>query len=77
MDDLAHAYLRAGVLGKRWLGDCQHVAAATVARADAIVSWNFKHIVRPERIKGYHQVNLALGYGLVTIVSPKEVGFDD
>lgn len=34
-------------------------------------------IVRLERIKGYHQVNLALGYGLVTIVSLKEVGFDD
>lgn len=74
---LARAYLQAGVIGKRWLEDCRHVAAATVARADAIVSWNFKHIVRLDRIKGYNQVNLLAGYGMITIVSPKEVRFDD
>ena len=77
MDDLAHAYLRAGVIGKRWLEDCQHVAAATVARADAIVSWNFKHIVSLNRIKGYNQVNVLSGYGMITVVSPKEVNFDE
>lgn len=77
MDDLAQNYIRAGVIGKRWLEDCQHVAAATVARADAIVSWNFKHIVRLNRIKGYNQVNLLSGYGMITVVSPKEVNFDE
>ena len=77
VDDLAHAYVRAGVIGKRWLGDCQHVAAATVARADAIVSWNFRHILRLDRIKGYNQVNVLSGYGQITVVSPKEVNFDE
>jgi hypothetical protein len=48
-----------------------------VSRVDAIVSWNFKHIVRLDRIKGYNQVNLSLGYGILTIVSPKEVQFDE
>jgi len=43
---LMQSYLDAGVVGPRWWEDCLHVAAATVARADAIVSWNFKHIVR-------------------------------
>ena len=66
-----------GVIGKRWLEDCQHVAVATVARADAIVSWNFKHIVRLDRIKGYNQVNVLSGYGQITVVSPKEVNFDE
>jgi hypothetical protein len=77
VDNLAHAYVRAGVIGKRWLEDCQHVAMATVARADAIVSWNFKHIVRLDRIKGYNQVNVLSGYGMITVVSPKEVDFDE
>jgi hypothetical protein len=76
-DDLAHAYIRAGVIGKRWLEDCQHVAMATVVRADAIVSWNFKHIVRLNRIKGYNQVNVLSGYGQITVVSPREVNFDE
>lgn len=41
-----------------------------------VVSWNFKHIVRLDRIKSYNQVNLSHGYGIMTIVSPKEVRFD-
>jgi predicted nucleic acid-binding protein len=51
---LRDAYLAAGVLGPRWMDDATHVAAATVAQADAIVSWNFKHIVRLEKIKAYN-----------------------
>ena len=49
------------------------VAAATVARADAIVSWNFRHIVRLDKIKGFNQVNFEIGYAHLTIISPKEV----
>ena len=63
--------------GQRWLDDATHVAAATIARADAIVSWNFRHIVRLDRIKAYNQVNLANGYGILTIVSPRDVGYDE
>jgi len=74
-DDLALAYIRNGVIGRRWPEDCQHVAAATVARADAIVSWNFKHIVRLDRIKGYNGVNLLSGFREITILSPREVNF--
>jgi len=52
--------------------DMTHVAAATIARVDAIVSWNFKHIVRLDKMKSYNQVNLQNGYGILTIISPKE-----
>lgn len=76
-EDLAEAYLAAGVVGRRWIEDCQHVALATLARADAIVSWNFKHIVRMDRIRGFNAVNLAQGHSLVQIISPKEVNLDD
>jgi len=58
---LRDAYIRPGVVGSPWLNDAAHVAAATVACADAIVSWNFKHIVRLEKIKGYNQVNRSRG----------------
>lgn len=74
---LASAYLKAGVVAERWLDDATHVAAATVARADAIVSWNFRHIVRLDKIKAYNQVNLAQGYGILTILSPVEVNIDE
>lgn len=67
------AYLHAGIVSERWKDDATHVAAATVGRVDAIVSWNFRHIVRLDRIKAYNQVNVALGYGTLTILSPREV----
>ena len=76
-EDLAEAYLNAGVVSRRWEEDCQHVALATIARADAIVSWNFKHIVRMDRIRGFNAVNVAEGYAMMQIVSPKEVNLDD
>jgi hypothetical protein len=72
---LRDAYVARGIVGPKWLDDATHVAAATVARADAIVSWNFQHIVRLDKIKAYNDVNRALGYGVLTIISPKEVGY--
>lgn len=75
--ELSQAYLNAGIVGPQWLDDTLHVAAATVSRADAIVSWNFKHIVRLDKIKAYNSVNLDNGYGIITIISPKEVDFGE
>ena len=74
---LRDAYLAAGVVGPKWVDDATHVAAATVAQADAIVSWNFHHIVRLDKIKAYNEVNRGMGYGALTILSPKEVVYDD
>lgn len=55
--ELMEAYLSAGILTRRSIDDATHIAAATIACADAIVSWNFKHIVRLDRIKGYNDAN--------------------
>ena len=38
-----------------------------------IVSWNFKHIVHFDKIKGYNAVNMLKGYQLIDIRSPSEV----
>jgi hypothetical protein len=54
-----------------------HVAAATVAGADLILSWNFKHIVNFNRIRGFNSVNIRMGYRAMTILSPKEVSDED
>lgn len=76
IEELAREYVARGVVTEAWLDDCRHVAAATVARADAIISWNFRHIVKLDKIKAYNQINLLTGYGVLTILSPKEVSFD-
>jgi hypothetical protein len=70
---LAQAYLAAGVIGTAHVEDARHIATATVQRVDVLVSWNFKHIVNLDRIRGYNSVNLRLGYALLEIRSPQEV----
>ena len=49
------------------------MSLATIARADLIVSWNFKHIVHVDKIKMFNAVNLMQGYGLIDIRGPLEV----
>ena len=46
-------------------------------QADAIVSWNFTHIVRLDRIRGFNLVNSLKGYDQITILSPKEIILDE
>ncbi len=74
---LAEEYIRAGVLGRASESDALHVAAATVAGADLILSWNFRHIVRYSRIRGFNSVNVKNGYRSMVILSPLEVSDDD
>jgi len=38
-----------------------------------LVSWDFKHIVRLETIRLFHDVNGQLGYKALSILSPREV----
>jgi predicted nucleic acid-binding protein len=74
---LMDAYINEGVVTSKSINDATHVAAATIARADPIISWNFKHIVRLDKMKGYNQINLLNGYGILTIISPLEVTIDE
>jgi hypothetical protein len=49
------------------------VAMATIHKVDVLASWNFKHIVNLDRIKGYNAVNSRLGYSILEIRSPKDL----
>jgi hypothetical protein len=59
---LADKYIDAKVVGKTSRADCQHIAMATLCKADVLVSWNFKHIVNLDRIRGYNGINYQLGH---------------
>jgi len=74
---LAEEYVRQGALSPRMIADAQHIAVATVAQVDVLVSWNFKHIVNLDRIHRYNSVNLREGYALLEIRSPQEVLQDE
>ena len=70
---LADRYVAEKVIGKTSIDDCRHIALATLNKADVLASWNFKHIVNLDRIKGYNGVNLKYGYSVIEIRSPKEL----
>lgn len=71
--ELRDAYIEAEILGKSSIGDAEHIASASVADVDFVVSWNFKHIVHFDKISAYQGVNLLKGYKAIKIYSPKEV----
>ena len=56
--DLATEYIKENVVGPTSYADCLHIALATVNRADVLISWNFKHIVNMQRIRGYNSINI-------------------
>ena len=61
------------ILNAKFRPDMQHIALATIASVDALVSWNFKHIVRLEKIRLFNAVNVESGYPVLSIRSPREV----
>ena len=75
--ELLDAYTARGVLGARFRTDMLHIALATVADVDVLVSWNFRHIVRLDKIRLFNAVNLEQGYKPLSIYSPREVVSDD
>ena len=60
-----------GILKKRSFDDCQHIAAAIISNCDVIISWNFKHIVNYDTIKGIKILTTMEGYKDISIYSPE------
>lgn len=70
---LQEAYLYASVVTENYADDALHVAHPTLAKADVVVSWNFKHLVHPARVRAFNAVNTERGYGPVVIPTPDDV----
>ena len=70
--ELALNYISEKVVGETSYADCLHIALATIEQADYLISWNFKHIVNVERIRGYNSINIKNGYKIIDIRSPRE-----
>ena len=70
---LFSAYDATQVVPDRYRNDLRHVAVASASHADALVSWNFRHLVNLRTRRAVYAVNLRLGYPLVDIISPEEI----
>jgi hypothetical protein len=71
--DLHRAYIEEGIVTVKSKTDALHVALATCGGCHGVVSWNMRHIVRPDKIVRYNAVNSLRGYSELTIRTPPEV----
>ncbi|MGK7396527.1 MAG: hypothetical protein ACNS62_18250 [Candidatus Cyclobacteriaceae bacterium M3_2C_046] len=74
---LSELYISENVVGRTSIADCQHIALATIYKTVVLVSWNFKHIVYLERIRGYNSINFREGYQMTEIRTPNEIFKDE
>jgi hypothetical protein len=59
--DLVATYEARRILAVKYAADMRHIALATIATVDALVSWNFKHIVRLDEIRFFNAINVESG----------------
>ena len=73
MRELSLKFMAENIIGEQYYDDALHIAIATVARLDILVSWNFKHIVNFNKIRLFNSINFREGYGILEIRTPQEV----
>ncbi len=71
--ELADRYVKEGIIPPRYRSDALHIAIAVINGIEAIISWNFKHIVKLKTRIMVNGVNRLLGYHEIEICSPEEV----
>jgi predicted nucleic acid-binding protein len=76
-EELAQAYLAAGVVSTKYIDDARHVAIATTHGIGVLVTWNFRHLANYRREAGFNRVNLENGYPAIRIISPLELVYED
>jgi predicted nucleic acid-binding protein len=74
--ELAQAYLAAGVVSATYVDDARHVAIATTHGIGVLVTWNFRHLANYRREAGFNRVNLQNGYPAIRIISPLEIVYE-
>ncbi|MCZ7571604.1 MAG: hypothetical protein M5U01_23900 [Ardenticatenaceae bacterium] len=62
-------------LGGVWVDadDALHVAQATVARAQVLASWNFRHLVNPNKTRQFNGVNVIEGFDFLVIMTLMDI----
>src|SRR5436853_2958824 len=68
---LADGYVSRGIFHRKYLGDAVHVAAASVNKANMIVTWNFGYLANVHRQARVRLFNTMAGFFVPNIVTPE------
>jgi hypothetical protein len=72
-DELAQVYCDKKIVPSDFKTDALHIATATLWKADALVSYNFAHIVSLEIMVAVNKVNKELNLNEIFFCQPQEV----
>ena len=73
-EQLADEYIRAGVIPAKKRDDARHVAIATTAGLERVVSWNHRHLANERKRELFNAVNRLMGHEQVLLIlTPFEV----
>ena len=78
MQLLAEKYIQRKIVPAKKLEDALHVAIATVAELDAVITWNYRHLANLRKSELFYNVNLEEGYSKkIELITPLEVIDDE
>jgi hypothetical protein len=73
-EQLAKSYLQAGVVPANKEDDARHVAIATVAGLETVVSWNHRHLANERKAALFNDINRLAGHEQILVIhTPFEV----
>lgn len=70
---LANRYIQEEIIPLKYQEDAFHIAIASVNNLDALISWNFTHIVKLKTKIKVVGINALMGYKEIELYSPLEV----
>ena len=71
--DLAIRYCEANIIPSEYFEDALHIAVATLWRAEALVSYNFAHLVRLDTMVDINVINRQEDLSEIFLCQPSEV----
>jgi len=71
VSDVAEIYVKKGMIPARYIFDAYHIASASIGGYEALVSWNFEHIVRAKTEKMLEDINSELGIHIPRLRVPE------
>ena len=71
VSDVAEIYVKKGMIPAKYIFDAYHIASASIGGYEALVSWNFEHIIRAKTEKMLEDINSELGIHIPRLRIPE------
>jgi hypothetical protein len=71
--DLAAEFLRTGALPSTVRSDALHLAVASIARTDYLLTWNCRHLANAQILRRLEREAVRFGWNLPTVCTPLEL----